>query len=346
MQTSAATGADADLERQQGKVRSASERFALQWISSDVVAHALVSSILTGFVYVGLHYDPAATDRGVSPINQQVHLVTGVVLGMLLVGRVVVGIGRASEAAAQVINFNKSCRTLAVLSTFVTETLTISAGAELEKRAASKFRYELVRLLNLAFYSHQLMLKGLKLKAPPAALQPQDGGTLESEVLCAVSNPTVQVCKNIAGLIQAQQAAGRIKAEQVGTFCDELRRLIETHHTTHGLLLSPSPVALNSFSYFFTMVWVYWAIPLVASSVYAEEWSMGTSGGFIMAAVYAFVLALFMFGLYEAGRVIEAPMQTVLQLVPLDDMSFTLSDDLTNLVDDPDHTVPVFLAKA
>ena len=38
--------------------------------------------------------------------------------------------------------------------------------------------------------------------------------------------------------------------------------------------------------------------------------------------------------------------QMVLNLVPLDDMSFTLSDDLTNLVDDPDHKVPVFLAKA
>jgi predicted membrane chloride channel (bestrophin family) len=59
--------------------------------------------------------------------------------------------------------------------------------------------------------------------------------------------------------------------------------------------------------------------------------------------VYAFILSLFMFGLYEAGKVIEAPLQTVLNLVPLDDMSFTLSDDLTNLVDDPDNNVPVFL---
>ena len=75
-----------------------------------------------------------------------------------------------------------------------------------------------------------------------------------AQVLCSVSNPTVMVCKSIAGLVEQQQAAQRIKAEQVGTFMDEVRKLVETYHTTHGLLLSPSPVSLNSFSYFFTIV--------------------------------------------------------------------------------------------
>ena len=69
--------------------------------------------------------------------------------------------------------------------------------------------HELVRLLNLSFYTYQLMLcataqsqaqsmcaqhcaeppfvpcanrKGLKIKTPPAALMPQDGSKMESDV--------------------------------------------------------------------------------------------------------------------------------------------------------------------
>ena len=56
-------------------------------------------------------------------------------------------------------------------------------------------------------------------------------------------------------------------------------------------------------------------------------------------------MALFMFGLYEAGNVIEVPFKAVLEMVPLDDLGHALSDDLTNLVDDPDNGVPVFIKK-
>jgi hypothetical protein len=66
-----------------------------------------------------------------------------------------------------------------MLSCNVSETLTISAGADLEKKATAKFRYELVRLLNLAFYSYTLMLKGLKMVTPPASLIPLEGGVME-----------------------------------------------------------------------------------------------------------------------------------------------------------------------
>jgi predicted membrane chloride channel (bestrophin family) len=331
---------DDELQRQQAKVKSASVRFWLKWINADVIVHALMSAIVTGAIYVGIHF----MELHESPtISLAAHLVTGLVLGMLLVARVVVGSQRASEAAAQVVNFNKSCRTLAVLSTFVTETLTISAGAEREKGATSNFRYELVRLLNLSFYTYQLMIKGLKLKTPPKALR-ATGGDVESEVLSAVSNPTILVCKSIASLVEKQQAAQRIKNEQVSGFVHEISNLIDSYHTTHGLLLSPMPASLNGFTYFFTMVWIYTAAPMIAVEEFTNNGGFD-SAGFFLALAYSFSMSLFMFGLYEAGKIIEAPLQAVLNLVPLDDMSFTLSDDLTNLIDDPDHKVPVFLSK-
>ena len=150
-----------------------------------------------------------------------------------------------------------------------------------------------------------------------------------------MSNPTIHVCKSIAGLVEQQLAAGRIKAEQVGTFMDEVRNLIETYHTSNGLLLSPVSVSLSSFSYFFTIVrrrdraqcvprvharggrrrlaspaqvWIYTSAPLIATSEFGEVRSLGESSGFIFAMAYSFVLSLFMFGLYEAGKVIEAPL--------------------------------------
>jgi len=52
----------------------------------------------------------------------------------------------------QVIGFASILRTVAMLSSNVSETLTVSAGAELEKKATAKFRYELVMSLNISLY--------------------------------------------------------------------------------------------------------------------------------------------------------------------------------------------------
>ena len=67
------------------------------------------------------------------------------------------------------------------------------------------------------------------------------------------------------------------------------------------------------------------------------------SMGFFLALGYTFMTALFFFGLYEAGTIMEKPVAAVTQLVPLDDLKYALSADLTDLVDDPEDSVPIFL---
>ena len=47
------------------------------------------------------------------------------------------------------------------------------AGAEIEKKAVTKYRFELVRLLNLAFYCYSLMLQGMRLAVPPTSCAPR-----------------------------------------------------------------------------------------------------------------------------------------------------------------------------
>jgi len=178
---------DIELASQLEETKTRTLSKGLSWASQTVVLHAIATSVLTAVLFLGMPRWPGIFGSPTAEASKAsffAHGVIGIVLGMLLVARVVLGSMRLSEAAANVTAFNKSLRTIAVLSNTVSDALTISAGAELEKKATAKFRYELVRLLNLAFYCYQLMLKGLKLRAPPASLvsNSRDGGKIEAEV--------------------------------------------------------------------------------------------------------------------------------------------------------------------
>mmetsp|Transcript_32765 Transcript_32765/g.104524 ORF Transcript_32765/g.104524 Transcript_32765/m.104524 type:complete len:241 (+) Transcript_32765:57-779(+) len=202
---------DPDLHEQQAKAGSLAVSGWFKWITFEVLGHAVLATLCTGTSFVVMEYI-----LDVSPnVSLLPHACTGITIGLLLVARVVVGSQQATAAAGQVISFASGLRTVAMLSCNVSEKLTISAGADLEKKATAKFRYELVRLLNLAFYSYTLMLKGFKLVTPPASLVPLEGGIMEAEVLSVVSCPTAMVCKWITNLFEQQRQAQRITDTQV-----------------------------------------------------------------------------------------------------------------------------------
>ncbi|KAL1498756.1 hypothetical protein AB1Y20_014066 [Prymnesium parvum] len=207
--SSGAVMSDDNLALQVSKVSSLSSKVSLSWLSTPVLVLSLLASVLSGIVYVS--YDAAV---GPPPlVGIDIHRVTGIVLGMLLLLRISLGTAAVATAASKVQSFNKACRTLAVLSSYVGETLTISAGAELEKKAVAKFRFELVRLLNLAVFSYHLMLKGLKMTIPPVSMR-VEGSKMESEILASCSNPSIMVVKWITLLIEQQRQAQRIGNEQ------------------------------------------------------------------------------------------------------------------------------------
>ena len=219
-----------------------------------------------------------------------VHAADGILLGILLIARVVMGAYLVNAATSNVYKFT-ACRSLAVHSTSVTEPLTVAAGAEIEKKAVSKFRYELVRLLNLAFYCYSLTLQGMRLAVPPTPLRAGKDAKSEDEVLSAVENPTVMVAKMIASLLEQQRAAKRISNEQVRQHARQqhITHILQTHtlwlscpltHTSLtsrqvGVLMgivnelidayhssspysSPGPVSMSAFTYFFTAAWAYY----------------------------------------------------------------------------------------
>ena len=141
---------DIELASQLEETKTRTLSKGLSWASQTVVLHAIATSVLTAVLFLGMPRWPGIFGSPTAEASKAsffAHGVIGIVLGMLLVARVVLGSMRLSEAAANVTAFNKSLRTIAVLSNTVSDALTISAGAELEKKATAKFRYELVRPL-------------------------------------------------------------------------------------------------------------------------------------------------------------------------------------------------------
>lgn len=322
------------------KVEKASDRIIFRWLSAEVFGHSILATALASGVYV---FDATLNAKMFAEITLTPHAMTGIVLGLLLAIRIFIGSSRAYEAGALLTKFCQSCRTMAVLATHVSETLTISAGAAMEKSATAEFRYELVRLLNLAWYLFKAMLMDVTVVEAPPALRAKKSG-IEAQLLSSVKNPTIIVVKMISKLLVKQLSADRISATTVALLDGELTKLIETYHSAQSMQLAPPSVALEGFTKFFTVAWVYTVCPLVALTEVAsnQPGSEGTAG-LVLTICYSFVISLFFFGLFEAGKLVEKPIKAIMAVTDLDDMTATLSDDLANLVDDPDGDVPVFL---
>jgi predicted membrane chloride channel (bestrophin family) len=327
---------DVTIETTQAKMSANAAKLYMSFMTPTMLCNSAMATAISGATYITHSYIkfPITGD-----VLRMVHLVTGVVLGMVLTARIVMGVYLTYTATSQVYAFTKACRSLAVLSSSVSETLTSSAGAEAEKKGVGKFRFELVRLLNLAFYCYSLMLQGMRLAVPPSSLK---CSRAEGEMLSAVDNPTVMVTKMISSLLEQQRAAKRISNEQVSVLMGKLCELIDAYHASLSLLLSPAPVSMTAFAYFFTTAWAYYTGAALAVIELAENTEFATFG-LGLTLVYSAFLSLFVFGLYEAGNVVEAPLKAAVALLATEEMSHSLSDDLASLVDD--DAVPVFLPK-
>jgi len=183
----------------------------------------------------------------------------------------------------------------------------------------------------------------MKMGLPPASLRAAEGSKIETELLSAVESPTVMVCKMLANLLEQQRAAKRISNECCAVLMEKVADLIGAYHAALAVQLSPAPTTFTSFTLFFTIAWAYTLGPIVAMIELGENVGLYPNTGLMLTIFYTFLLALFFFGLYEAGKAVEAPLKTVVLTLAVEEMCWSLSDDLASLVDDPD--VPVFLPR-
>lgn len=84
----------------------------------------------------------------------------------------------------------------------------------------------------------------------------------------------------------------------------ELIKLMTCYQATNGLQFTPMPAMLNGFTYFFVVAWVYTITPVVAVMEMHENGKLNNEG-FGLSLAFTFFLALFYFGLFEAGKVIQ-----------------------------------------
>lgn len=332
----------AALESQKSDKLAASLSF--KFISLDVLAASLLAAIIAGAAYIVEELSPTMAAKAAQEL--EVHVILGIILGFVLTGRVFIGSMRAYQAATCKSAFCKECRTVALLATTVTETLTISAGAEQEKMATSEFRLELVRYLNLSWYLYKAMLMDVKVVKPPSALKKKSGGTAEQQIFGSTPNPTLMVVKFMAKLLQQQLAAGRIAAAEVPLFWGSFTNMVEVYHETQSLALSAPSVALEGFCKFFTFLWVYTVCPVLAITMQSDNTATDAKfemGGFLPTIIGSFLVGLFFFGLLEAGKLVEKPVKAMVAISDLEALTVSLSEDLANLIDDPDGEVPVFL---
>jgi predicted membrane chloride channel (bestrophin family) len=324
-----------DFKAQKDKAFSMTAKAALSWVSPWVLLHSVAATGLAALVYA---FYNAVFGSDPPIIGVDSHKVIGIVLGALLCVRISVGVHEVAVATQAIESFNKACRSMVVLSCHLTETLTIQAGAELEKKAVAKFRYELVRLLNLSIFSYHLMLKGEKMTAPPKIME---GKQNEAETLLTTSNPTIMCAKWVSTLLEQQRQANRISDSSTAVMMTKVDDLITAYHLSLAQQLAPGPATLNSFAKLFVLVYVYTACPVIAMKE-LKDTDTGL-GPLIIALANSFFSALFFLGMYEAGKLMESPIKAVIATLPLDDLKFSLSEDLSDLVDDPDDSVPVFL---
>jgi len=91
-----------------------------------------------------------------------------------------------------------------------------------------------------------------------------------------------------------------------------------------------------------TVIFVYSLGPIIAINELEANSAFG-SVGLSLTIFYTLIISLFYFGLYEAGKPIDAPLSGLTSTLAIDEMFYILSDDLSSLVDD--DSVPVFLPR-
>merc|ERR1712226_549357 len=134
-------------------------------------------------------------------------------------------------------------------------------------------------------------------------------------------------------------------AANLPLFWSSMSKMVEAYHDSQSLHLSAPSVALEGFCKFFTFMWVYTACPILGVVMENANESIDVIevGGFIPTLLGSFVLGLFFFGLLEAGKLVEKPVAAMVAISDLEGLTVSMSNDLANLIDDPDGEVPVFL---
>ncbi|KAJ1618309.1 hypothetical protein T492DRAFT_1093492 [Pavlovales sp. CCMP2436] len=220
---------------------------------------AVVSAVI-GVVFNALFAEGAALSGAV--VNQLVHTVLAIVLGLFLVLRLAHAMYQYSVCKAAICNFYAAAATLAITASFVTEALTISAGAEHEKKGMSNFRTELARTLGFAARCVSHAIKGEPVAKDAHLMTVEDMLIISS---AARPTPALYAVKLATKLLAAQHEAGRLNAALCAQASVSVSQMVSAYNTIAASKM-PVPASLGEFA----TAWLFgfcFTVPVVISAL-------------------------------------------------------------------------------
>jgi len=218
-------------------------------------------------------------------LDKFAHTVIAIVLGIYLVARLCVAVYHYAQAKAAVGAFYSACVTIAISSTHVQEALTISAGAEHEKKGIAYFRAELARLLGFSARCFNHAIRGETVVKDSALMKVEEMLMISAKP--HAPTPTLFATKLVAKLIAQQREAGRLDSALVAEFNSQVGDMVRAFNTITTLQKMPIPASVHEFA----TAWLFafgLTLPVVLSYyAYSTPWVAPCASLFTVAFYFA-----------------------------------------------------------
>jgi predicted membrane chloride channel (bestrophin family) len=242
---------------------------------------AVIAAVI-GVLFNALFVDGAALSGSV--LDKLMHTVLAIVLGMVLVLRLAYALHQFSVAKAALCSFYAAASTIAICGSHVSEALTISAGAEHEKKGIFHFRSELARLLGFGVRCMTTAIKGQPLLKDTHLMTVEDMLVING---AQHPTPTLFATKLVAKLVAQQREAGRLDSALCAEVNAQVGAMVGAYHTVMSVKKMRPPAAISEFA----TAWLFgfcFTVPIVISSfTYATPWVSPCASLFIAAFFFA-----------------------------------------------------------
>lgn len=226
-------------------------------------------------------------------VSQLPHLVLAIVLGLVLVLRLGFAMQQFAAAKAALCSFYAAAATIAVTASHVSEALTISAGAEHEKKGMYMFRSELARLLGFAVRCANVAIKDEPLLKDPHLMTVEDmlviGGPHRP-------TPALFAVKLVSKLIAMQREAGRFDSALCAQANASIGQMVGAYTSLMSAKKLPLPPSVSELASAWTYGFCFTLPVAVASLTSATAWS---------APCAALLISAFFFALNEVAAQLE-----------------------------------------
>ncbi|KAG8464925.1 hypothetical protein KFE25_012288 [Diacronema lutheri] len=227
---------------------------------------AVISAVI-GVVFDALFADGAALSG--STVTELVHTVLAIVLGLFLVLRLAHAMYQFSVAKAALSRFYSAATAIAITASHVTEALTISAGAEHEKKGVYTFRSELARLLGFSVRCLNHAVKGEPVVKDPHLMTVEDmlvvGGAHKP-------TPTLFAVKLVSKLIAMQREAGRFDAALCAQVNASVSEMVAAYNEVMSTKKMPLPASVSELATAWTFGFCFTVPVVISAGTFATPW--------------------------------------------------------------------------